>query len=114
MRSTDCRKTICSRCGMASTAFDKTLASIFDAVLDERLAPTALEAVAGYVGAAGAAYLRSRLAKCWRWRGRGSSHATMRGNRRRRRSRAFPEERDHPAEVEEGLPSASPPVERRA
>jgi DNA-binding CsgD family transcriptional regulator/PAS domain-containing protein len=42
---------------MSLTAYDQTLASIFDAVLDERLAPTALEAVAGYVGAAGAAYL---------------------------------------------------------
>src|SRR5580704_9051572 len=45
------------RCGMPSTAFSNTVISIFDAVLDERLAPTALEAVAEYVGAAGAAYL---------------------------------------------------------
>jgi DNA-binding CsgD family transcriptional regulator len=42
---------------MPSTAFDKAVASIFDAVLDERLAPIALEAVAEHVGAAGAAYL---------------------------------------------------------
>jgi DNA-binding CsgD family transcriptional regulator len=39
------------------TAFGKTIASIFDAVVDERLAPAALQAVAEYVGAAGAGYL---------------------------------------------------------
>jgi DNA-binding CsgD family transcriptional regulator len=42
---------------MSLTAYDQTVACIFDAVLDERLAPTALEAVAGYVGAAGVSYL---------------------------------------------------------
>jgi DNA-binding CsgD family transcriptional regulator/PAS domain-containing protein len=42
---------------MPSTAFGKTVTSIIDAVLDDRLATTALKAVADYVGAAGAAYL---------------------------------------------------------
>jgi PAS domain-containing protein len=42
---------------MSLTSFDKTVTSIFGAVLDERAAPSALQAVAGYVGAAGAAYL---------------------------------------------------------
>ena len=42
---------------MPSAAFDKTVTSIFDAVLDEQRAPTALEAVAEYVGAPGAACL---------------------------------------------------------
>jgi DNA-binding CsgD family transcriptional regulator len=42
---------------MPSTEFGETVANIFDAVLDERLAPAALEAVADHVGAAGAAYL---------------------------------------------------------
>ena len=37
--------------------YDRTVASIFNAVLDERLAAPALEAVAEYVGAAGAAWL---------------------------------------------------------
>jgi DNA-binding CsgD family transcriptional regulator len=67
-----CPKTIFSLCDMPSTAFDNTLASIFDAVLDERLAPTALQAVAEYVGAAGAAYLlvnklTSQVSSVVRW-----------------------------------------------
>ena len=57
---------------MSLTAYDRTVASIFDAVLDERLASTALEAVAGYVGAAGAAYLlvnklTSQVSSVVRW-----------------------------------------------
>jgi DNA-binding CsgD family transcriptional regulator/PAS domain-containing protein len=44
-------------CGMSLEAYAQTVASILDAVLDEQLMPTALEAVAEYVGAAGAAYL---------------------------------------------------------
>jgi DNA-binding CsgD family transcriptional regulator/PAS domain-containing protein len=57
---------------MSFTAHDRTLASILDAVLDERLAPAALEAVAGYVGAAGAAYLlvnklTSQVSSVARW-----------------------------------------------
>ena len=42
---------------MSLRTFDKIVASVFDAVLDEQVAPSALQAVAGYVGAAGAAYL---------------------------------------------------------
>jgi PAS domain-containing protein len=38
-------------------AYDKTVASIYGAVLDERLVSTALEAVVEYVGAFGASYL---------------------------------------------------------
>ena len=57
---------------MSLTAFDKTVASIFDAVLDERAAPSALQAVAGHVGAAGAAYLlvnklTSQVSAVHRW-----------------------------------------------
>ncbi len=42
---------------MTSAAYDNIVASIFDAVLDERLTPAALKAVAAYVGASGATYL---------------------------------------------------------
>jgi DNA-binding CsgD family transcriptional regulator len=54
------------------TAFGKTIASIFDAVVDERLAPAALQAVAEYVGAAGAGYLlvnklTSQVSSVVRW-----------------------------------------------
>lgn len=42
---------------MPLVKFDKAVASIFDAVLDEQLAPTALQAVAEYVGASGAGCL---------------------------------------------------------
>jgi DNA-binding CsgD family transcriptional regulator len=57
---------------MSLSTFDKTVASIFDAVLDERAAPIALQAVAGYVGAAGAAYLlvnklTSQVSAVHRW-----------------------------------------------
>jgi hypothetical protein len=57
---------------MSLSTFDKTVASIFDAVLDERVAPSALQAVAGYVGAAGAAYLlvnklTSQVSAVHRW-----------------------------------------------
>jgi DNA-binding CsgD family transcriptional regulator/PAS domain-containing protein len=57
---------------MSLTAHDKTVASIFDALLDERLTPSALEAVAKYVGAAGAAYLlvnklTSQVSSVARW-----------------------------------------------
>jgi DNA-binding CsgD family transcriptional regulator len=38
-------------------AYEKTIASVFDAVLDDRLAPTALQAVAEYVGTSTASYL---------------------------------------------------------
>jgi DNA-binding CsgD family transcriptional regulator len=43
---------------MSSVTFSKTVTSIFDAVLDERLTPEALHAVAKFVGAAGATFLR--------------------------------------------------------
>jgi DNA-binding CsgD family transcriptional regulator len=57
---------------MSLTAFDKTVVSIFDAVLDERAAPNALQAVASHVGAAGAAYLlvnklTSQVSAVHRW-----------------------------------------------
>jgi DNA-binding CsgD family transcriptional regulator len=42
---------------MSLDAYDKTVASIFDAVLDERLTPVALQAVAEYIGAANVSYL---------------------------------------------------------
>jgi hypothetical protein len=42
---------------MPLAAFSMTVAGIYDAVLDEALIPTALQGVAEYVGAAGAAYL---------------------------------------------------------
>jgi DNA-binding CsgD family transcriptional regulator len=42
---------------MSLDAYDKTVASIFDAVLDERLTPVALQAVAEYTGAANVSYL---------------------------------------------------------
>jgi DNA-binding CsgD family transcriptional regulator len=42
---------------MTSEAYSDTVASIFDAVLDERWAPAALKAVAKYIGASGATYL---------------------------------------------------------
>jgi hypothetical protein len=42
---------------MPLAAFSRTVASIYDAVLDDALIPTALHGVAEYVGAAGAAYL---------------------------------------------------------
>jgi PAS domain-containing protein len=42
---------------MSVRAYDKTVASIYDAVVNEQLAPLALQAVAEYVGAAGAAHL---------------------------------------------------------
>src|ERR1700693_354414 len=42
---------------MPLTPYNETVARLFDAVLDERLAPAALKAVANYVGASGAAYL---------------------------------------------------------
>ena len=42
---------------MPLPAYSETVACLFDAVLDERLAPAALEAVSNYVGASGAAYL---------------------------------------------------------
>jgi DNA-binding CsgD family transcriptional regulator len=41
---------------MPLAAFSKTVAGIYDAVLDEALTPAALEGVAEYVGASGAAY----------------------------------------------------------
>jgi DNA-binding CsgD family transcriptional regulator len=57
---------------MSLSTFDKTVASIFDAVLDERVAPSALQAVAGYTGSAGAAYLlvnklTSQVSALHRW-----------------------------------------------
>jgi DNA-binding CsgD family transcriptional regulator len=57
---------------MSLSTFDKTVASVFDAVLDEQVAPSALQAVAGYVGAAGAAYLlvnklTSQVSAVHRW-----------------------------------------------
>jgi hypothetical protein len=57
---------------MSLSTFDKTVASIFDAVLDEQVAPSALQAVSGYVGAAGAAYLlvnklTSQVSAVHRW-----------------------------------------------
>jgi DNA-binding CsgD family transcriptional regulator len=42
---------------MPLTHYSETVTCLFDAVLDERLAPRALEAVSNYVGASGAAYL---------------------------------------------------------
>jgi DNA-binding CsgD family transcriptional regulator len=42
---------------MPLAAYTKTVASIYDAVLDEALTPTALQAMAEYVGATGAAYM---------------------------------------------------------
>jgi DNA-binding CsgD family transcriptional regulator len=42
---------------MRLAAFDRTVASIYDAVSDDTLIPAALKAVAEYVGAPGAAYL---------------------------------------------------------
>ena len=42
---------------MPLTPYSETVTCLFDAVLDERLAPRALEAVSNYVGASGAAYL---------------------------------------------------------
>jgi hypothetical protein len=42
---------------MSLDAYDKTVASIFDAVLDEQLTPVALQAVAEYIGAANVSYL---------------------------------------------------------
>jgi PAS domain-containing protein/DNA-binding CsgD family transcriptional regulator len=42
---------------MSLAEYSKTVSSIFSAVLDERLAPTALQSVAEYVGASGASYL---------------------------------------------------------
>jgi PAS domain-containing protein/DNA-binding CsgD family transcriptional regulator len=42
---------------MPLTPYSETVTRLFDAVLDERLAPAALEAVSNYVGASGAAYL---------------------------------------------------------
>jgi DNA-binding NarL/FixJ family response regulator len=42
---------------MPLTPYNEAVACLFDAVLDERLAPAALKAVANYVGASGAAYL---------------------------------------------------------
>jgi DNA-binding CsgD family transcriptional regulator/PAS domain-containing protein len=41
---------------MRSISYRETVTRLFDAVLDERLAPDALEAVAGYAGASGATY----------------------------------------------------------
>jgi DNA-binding CsgD family transcriptional regulator len=57
---------------MAPGAFDTSINSIFDAVLNDQLAPTALEAVARYVGAPGAAYLlvnklTSQVSSVVRW-----------------------------------------------
>ena len=57
---------------MSLSTFDKIVASVFDAVLDEQVAPSALQAVAGYVGAAGAAYLlvnkhTSQVSAVHRW-----------------------------------------------
>jgi DNA-binding CsgD family transcriptional regulator len=43
---------------MPLAAFSKTVTSIFDAVLDERLTPAAVGAVAKFAGAAGATFLR--------------------------------------------------------
>jgi DNA-binding CsgD family transcriptional regulator len=42
---------------MPLTSYSETVTRLFDAVLDERLAPDALKAVANYVGASGAGYL---------------------------------------------------------
>lgn len=42
---------------MPSATFSKTVGSIFDAVLDERQTPTALEAVANFVGGSSIVYL---------------------------------------------------------
>jgi DNA-binding CsgD family transcriptional regulator len=42
---------------MSVAAYGKIIASVFDAVLDERLASTALQAVAEHVGTSGASYL---------------------------------------------------------
>jgi DNA-binding CsgD family transcriptional regulator len=42
---------------MSLDAYDKTVASIFDAVLDEQLTPVALQAVAEYISAANVSYL---------------------------------------------------------
>jgi hypothetical protein len=42
---------------MSRAAYNRTVASIFDAVLDERLTPAALEAIANYAGVSGASYL---------------------------------------------------------
>jgi DNA-binding CsgD family transcriptional regulator len=59
-------------CGMPLSAYDQTVAAIFDAALDERLVPAALQAVAEYVGVAGAAYLivnrlTSQVSSATRW-----------------------------------------------
>jgi hypothetical protein len=43
---------------MSRAAYNKAVASIFDAVLDERLTSAALEAIADYAGVSGASYLR--------------------------------------------------------
>jgi hypothetical protein len=43
-------------CGMRFAAYGKTVAGIYNAVLDEALSPAALQGVAEYVGAAGATY----------------------------------------------------------
>jgi hypothetical protein len=40
---------------MSVAAYGKTIASVFDAVLDEGLAPAALQSVAEYVGTSGPA-----------------------------------------------------------
>jgi len=65
---------------MPSATYDKTVASIFDAVLDEQLTPVALKAAAEYVGAAGAAYLlvnklTSQVSSLARW---GCSNGSVR------------------------------------
>lgn len=59
---------------MPLTAFASTITAIFNAVLDEKLAPIALEAIAKFAGAAGASYLRvntvtRRVSSVVRWGG---------------------------------------------
>jgi len=48
---------VLGECGMSLAAYGKTVATVFDAVLDERLSSAALEAIAKYVGASAASYL---------------------------------------------------------
>jgi hypothetical protein len=53
MRAGICPDSSLRRCDMPSAAFGKTVASIFDAVLDDRQTPAVLEAVAKFVGLSG-------------------------------------------------------------